>query len=162
MDKDCEIAYSYEDKTDDMILDYFTSRNYTITRREGLNRIDYDITHDGKDYLLEVKTRDAYSTDYPTAWIRQDKVEAMEQFSLTENKPCWLMYVYTLDNKFFLTDYQKLKEYWDKYGTVTRTVYNPIKQQVTEVNVQIPLHEQKFHALKTNTSKATKTNNRLE
>lgn len=156
MDKDVEIAYSYEDKADSLIMDYFTSRGYIITRRKGLNRIDYDITHDGKDILLEVKTRDANSTDYPTAWIRKDKVEAMDTFSKKEGKPCWLMYVYRWDNRFFLIDSEQLK----RYGTVqSNNVYNPIKLQDNETNVDIPLSEQRFHALKTNNTTASKTNN---
>lgn len=154
MDTNIEIALKYEDEVDGLIMDYYTSRDYTITRREDLDRIDYDVTHGDKDILLEVKTRDAKSTDYPTAWIREDKVQAMERYSLTYHKPCWLMYVYKGDNKFFLTNVEQLKQ----YGTVTTTVYNPIKQQVTEVNVEIPLSEQKFHALKTNNSKTSKTN----
>lgn len=148
--RDEEIAYEYEAKVDDIVLDYFNERGCTITRRDGLDEVDYNLTHNGNEIILEVKTRDAYSTDYPTAYLRIDKVNSMEKKSTTENKPAWLMYVFKYDGKFFFETLENLKT----YPLEDKHVYNPIKQRDYETNVVIPLEGKKWYDLETNTKKS--------
>ena len=150
MRDDIRTALAFEDATDRKVMDYFIGLGYTITRRPDLDRMDYDVTHGDSSVLLEVKTRDADSTEYETAWIRKDKVDAMENYSTTYGKPAWLMYIFR-DGKFFLSDVDELRG----YGTVRAKVFNPIKLMNTEENIEVPLSEKRLYDIRLNEKKST-------
>lgn len=135
-----DIAEIYETKANEILIDYFKEKGRNLERRKRFDRIDFNLD---EDKLLEVKTRDCSSTKYDTAYFRYEKLKAMEEISRIEDKPCYLLYLYLDDMRFFIANVEELKT----YQVVERRAKNPKKGWENELTVEIPLQEKKFYKI---------------